>query len=251
VLREASAVVSLQNLRDTGTLVLPHGSRCHNVDIITNGFDRDDFERYPARAVVAKPTVSIAYTGVWKEGYGPAMLYRAVASLLADRPEEIANLRVITAGFEPGEAARFGISPYVCELGRVPHASAVGLMKGADALFLPCATGLRADFHFPGKTYEYLASKRPILAIAKRTGALAALLGSTGGAVIAEPGDDTELERRLVELCRHGTLAVPPLQEAELERYERRSLTGELAAVLDRVTLQQSSALASPSRVSR
>ena len=50
--------------------------------------------------------------------------------------------------------------------GFVTHGESVALMRGADLLFLPMQDlphGVRATI-VPGKTYEYLAAGRPILA---------------------------------------------------------------------------------------
>ena len=60
-------------------------------------------------------------------------------------------------------AARY---PFVHFHGLKSHAEAVSLLRTADLLFLPMQdlpTGVRAGI-VPGKTYEYMASRTPILA---------------------------------------------------------------------------------------
>jgi glycosyltransferase involved in cell wall biosynthesis len=88
----------------------------------------------------------------------------------------------------------------------------------------------------PGKTYEYLASGRPILA-AVPDGDARDLLLAAGTAHVCRPTDvagmvdaiDAEIER-----ARAGRRPpIPP--PALLARFERRRLTSELAAVFDGV----------------
>src|SRR3954451_984884 len=74
--------------------------------------------------------------------------------------------------------------------GYLPHAEAVALMRSANLLFLPMhdlPDGGRATI-VPGKTYEYLAAGRPILA-ALPGGDARDILRAAGNAYLCSPGD--------------------------------------------------------------
>ena len=110
------------------------------------------------------------------------------------------------------------------------------LLESADLLFLPMqklAPGLRSG-NVPGKTYEYLASGRPILA-AVPEGDARDILSAAGNASLCRPADVTCLAaaiREQIELWRAGAQrAVPDPEVTRL--YERRYLTERLAGVLD------------------
>jgi hypothetical protein len=113
-------------------------------------------------------------------------------------------------------------------------------MRSADLLFLPMhdiAPGRRATI-VPGKTYEYLASGRPILAAVPAGDARDMLAGSPQ-ARMCRPGDSAAIEAIIrAEVARWQeagpvrTEVVPDL----LARFDRRRLAGELAAALDAVT---------------
>jgi hypothetical protein len=236
VLRDAHAVVVLEDLVSGGELALPPGARASSVDFIPNGYSDAAVGRaraYPART---RGRARLVYTGVWKAGYGPQALYDAIASLARSNPIAADRLELLAAGFAAGPAARMHLTRWITELGPVSHDMALGLMKGADTLFLSSAMGKRLHYHLPGKTYEYLASGRPILAVASPAGALGRLLGATGGAVVIDPGDRAGLERALVDISETGRLDVPALDSPTVEEYEQTRLTGRLASILNRVT---------------
>ncbi|MEW6582622.1 MAG: glycosyltransferase family 4 protein [Actinomycetota bacterium] len=137
-----------------------------------------------------------------------------------------------------------GRSVSVTFLGSVAHADSVALVRSADLLFLPMqnlANGRRASIT-PGKTYEYLASGRPILA-AVPSGDTRDLLVRAGNALIADPADSAGMSRLIeeaVERARAGR-RVPPPDPAVLARYERRALTAELADVFTAVAARSPS----------
>ena len=82
--------------------------------------------------------------------------------------------------------------------GYVPHDESVRLLRSADLLFLPMhnvAAGWRVGI-IPGKTYEYIAARRPILA-AVPPGDAHDLLRSAGNAAICDPADVVAMRREL------------------------------------------------------
>jgi glycosyltransferase involved in cell wall biosynthesis len=122
--------------------------------------------------------------------------------------------------------------------GYVSHGETVDLLRTGDLLFLPMhdlAPGTRAGL-VPGKTYEYLAAKRPILA-AVPDGDARDLLAAAGNAFLCRPPDSAAMARIVaqeVERWRRGDPPAAPDDEV-LARYERRHLTEELAGVFDQV----------------
>src|SRR5206468_12100930 len=109
---------------------------------------------------------------------------------LAERPELRSTVEVHLAG-PLSERDRLSLPEDLVRYhGYLPHAQAVALMRSADLLFLPLhdlPPGTRARI-VPGKTYEYLASGRPILAAVPDGDALD-LLARMPGCHICRPTD--------------------------------------------------------------
>ena len=100
-------------------------------------------------------------------------------------------------------------SSVVRATGYVPHREAIALTRSADFLFLPMynlAPGMRAAT-VPGKTYEYLAAQRPILA-AVPNGDAGDILAQAGNAHLCAP-DDVEGMSTAIEAQISGVGAVP------------------------------------------
>jgi len=225
VAADAAAVVTV-----TRALVSSIGRDCGRDDLhlITNGFETADFAADVAPA--DDDLLRISYTGVWRDGYGLDDLYAAIARLKAAGHAELARLQVRTAGFAPGRAAQMGIADWVEELGPVPHARAVELMKQSRLLYLPVPSGYYATASLPGKLFEYLACGRPILAVVPQHSEVAQVLGDVGGGMRVEPGDIDALAQALLSWLR-GEAGVRSPQG--IERFSRAATTRRLAQVLD------------------
>jgi glycosyltransferase involved in cell wall biosynthesis len=169
-------------------------------------------------------------------------LLRALDRLLAARPEleqrvELHLAGVLSSADRAVIDAELRHPEIVKTPGYLSHAETVRLLRSADLLFLPMhglPPGRRARI-VPGKTYEYLAAGRPILA-AVPDGDARDLLGQAG-AVLCRPTDVECLASALSGRIDGTVPAVSGTTTPKeiLERYERRALTSDLAVVLDRV----------------
>lgn len=223
--RDAAAIVTV-----TRALVDSIARDCGRtgLHLITNGFEPKDFAGDVAPA--GDGLLRIAYTGVWRPGYGLHDLYAAIAVLKARGVPELARLRVQAAGFKPGPAAEAGVTDVVTELGPVPHGRALTLMKQADVLYLPVPTGYYATASLPGKLFEYLGCGRPVLAVVPQDSEVWHVLGDTGGGQRCEPGDIDGLAGMLLAWLRGEAHVAPP---SGIARYSRAETTRRLAQVLD------------------
>jgi glycosyltransferase involved in cell wall biosynthesis len=199
---------------------------------IWNGFDAAEFDALPAPACrSADGLIRVAYTGVFRPQYGPQLLFEAVKRLKEQSPGAISRLRIVSAGFQPGRAADYGIADCVEERGPVSHREALAIMREADALFTPLPAGSFSRFAVPGKLYEYLGSGKPVIAEAPPNSEVARILATVGGAKILSDGVDGLVDT-LRHLCAAGTLDVRPLQRDRLAQFERRTQTATLARLL-------------------
>src|SRR5262249_41751277 len=133
--------------------------------------------------------------------------------------------------------------PYVKRLGYLSHDDTVSLMRSADALFLPMHNlppGTRARI-VPGKTYEYLGARRPILA-AVPDGDARDLLHRAGNAALCRPRDVDGMVEALRSLVLGRCRQEP--DPGVVRELERRALVARMAQILDRVAVVQRAAAA-------
>jgi glycosyltransferase involved in cell wall biosynthesis len=230
---------------------------------ITNGFDAADFKaEWPTREDDAFRIVHTGYlhttdglrlrrTGRLRRMLGGLpepvdiltrshlYLLEAIDQLEARRPDLTGKVELHLAGVL-SEADRSGAEDRAAVTlhGYLSHAQTVALMRSADLLFLPMQNlpdGRPAGLT-PGKTYEYLASGRPILG-AVPDGDARELLLRAGTGRLCRPDDvagmvavlEAEIDRR-----RRGE-PDPRANPEVLARFERRRLTEDLAGVFDSV----------------
>lgn len=176
-------------------------------------------------------------------------LVAAVEKLLERQPELRSRVEIHLAGvLSPDDREVAERSGVVRLHGYLPHTESIALVRSADLLFLPMQNlpqGRRSST-VPGKTYEYIASGRPILA-AIPDGDARDILEAVGTSLFCSPGDSAAIRRIISEQFErwHDGIAPPDAAPDVLARFERRYLTSELGIVLDAVA-----ALAAPTDVS-
>lgn len=235
------------------------------VHAIPNGFDRADFEGATPAARPEDVRFMLVHTGTFltrqavRPGSPIARLKRrlhyrpepirpigrsigpvleAIELLRREAPALMEGFRFVHVGtLDEATKAWIDRSPardVVAAVGYVPHDESVGRLLSADALFLHLhglPPGHRARI-VPGKTYEYLASGRPILG-ALPEGDARDLLEDRERCVLADPCEPASIARALRSLIEAGpSLAQSPLGDADLEPYDRWEIARRFAGVL-------------------
>jgi glycosyltransferase involved in cell wall biosynthesis len=173
VLRAASAVITttLASKESLQAAIRRVGSRAEAA-CIYNGFDPDDFPS-SASDSAPRPTnapLRVVYVGtLWKlTSLAP---FASALRLLASRlPDLGRRLKLVVAGRRTSEEQQVltslqAATGCVEELPYVEHSDAVSLMRSADILLTNLADLPGAERVLPAKAFEYLAVRRPILAL--------------------------------------------------------------------------------------
>jgi glycosyltransferase involved in cell wall biosynthesis len=208
--------------------------------IVHTGYLHTELGLEHRRAGKVRRFVGGAVSGVDIYTRSHVFLLEAIQRLLDERPELAAKIEVRLAGVLSDTDREIGQQyPFVRLLGYVPHAESIELLRSADLLFLPMhdvPPGERISI-VPGKTYEYMASGRPILA-AVPDGDARDLLTEVETALLCHPSDVAAMHRIVAEQMERTRSDRPAPQPAVdvLARFERRQLTRELAEVFDRLT---------------
>lgn len=172
----------------------------------------------------------------------PAFLLDALERWCQQRPEVTADLAVIFAGNTSHEdrlvAAQSTLYGGITFAGTLSHQKSLQLIRTADLLFLPMhnlPAGARAT-SVPGKTYEYMASGRPILA-AVPDGDARDILSRCGTAWICRPDDVPGMVEVLdrVYTAWKSKASASHFNGAFVSQFERQNLTRALAAAFDAI----------------
>jgi glycosyltransferase involved in cell wall biosynthesis len=200
---------------------------------IVNGVDEADFSAGTKQRAVADRFV-LAHVGTIYDIRDPSPVFRALASLV-ERGEidpERMEIRLVGGVWLPDLASPRNI--LVTKTGYVEHAVAVAEMLAATALLLYVPSSSLAP---SGKLFEYLASGRPVLCLARPDNAASRIVQEWDAGLVADPHDEVAISEALLELWRRwldtGLPRQERVQEQALARYSRRAMAVQLAEVLE------------------
>ncbi len=245
--------------------------RDKRVTTITNGFDRSDFARRVEPRADGK--FRIVHTGYFHTDGGldlrkkrfsrwlggaqrgvdiltrsHTVLLEAIERWCKERPEVRSNLELVFAGKTSEEdraAVRLSsLASMVRFPGYVSHNESIELIRTGDLLFLPMHNlpPSRRCRIVPGKTYEYMAAARPILA-AVPEGDARDFLGQCGTALLCRPDDTAGMLRLLDQEYSAWKNQGSRMRcnEDFMSRFERHNLTHNLADAFTDLLLPRSS----------
>jgi glycosyltransferase involved in cell wall biosynthesis len=238
-------VVSIPNGFDAADFAAdpPPKRRDGTFRIVHTGYLHTELGRSHRRTARLKRVLGGAMAGVDILTRSHVYLLEAIRTLIVEEPELESVIELHLAGVltetDRNVAGGHGV---VRMRGYLSHRETVALMRSADLLFLPMHNlppGRRAGI-VPGKTYEYLASGRPILA-AVPDGDARDLVEEARTGLVCRPDDVDGMAALLREQIARWRRDEPgPEADAEvLARFERRHLAGRLASVFDELCAGQ------------
>lgn len=208
------------------------------VSTITNGFDPDDFQS-DSFAPNQSKKITITYYGSFYGAYRPDDFIEALLLLKKIDPRFGEKYQFNFYGEMDRQARslldRSEVSNFVARQNYVPHAELPQLRSQSHALlvYLPKIKG-PIGASTPQKVFDYLATRKPILAMLPPSDSVD-ILKKTGGATIIEPGDPEKIAENLKIFLTD--LAANKLEgsKADLQEYSRPKLTEDLAKIIDEI----------------
>ena len=210
------------------------------IEVITNGYDESDFTDIPFKATPGGK-FTITYTGKLHEGrQDPAAFFEALRDCikegLIDRTR--IELKFYVMGFRKADirtlADSYGLTDVVKEYAPVGHREILAIQRASTALLFFQWHG--APGWYSAKIFEYLGSRRPILAVTEKGSAVNRLIEELGAGIAA--CSKTELKKALAkwygEYLAKGSIECR-MDEELLKRYTRKEETRKLAGIFDQL----------------
>lgn len=208
---------------------------------VTNGFDPDEFL---SRSQELTKTFSISHTGQLYQGKrDPTLLLEVIADLIRAGAIPRTEMRIRfygphESGWLPDLVQRCDLGDIVENGGLVPRPEALSRQQESQLLLLligPDTPGFAG--HYPAKIFEYMGSRRPIIALGGPPGVVSDLLRETNAGIHIRSG--AELRAFLIEAFeefrRAGYVSYVGV-ESVINRYTQQEMTMKFANVLDMVT---------------
>ena len=243
----ASTRIAADNLRAS------YPEHADRIRVITNGFDPADLaaagdDGSGARALPGgvdgqRRLLQLVHTGSFSGSHpcrSPKGLLAALRALLESDATWPQRLQLTLVGRltrpEIDATADLTASGMVRLVEESDRNTALQYQRSADVLLLVDHPRAWPASNLPTKLFEYLACRRPILALCT-AGMVAETMAELGAGLCAPPDEPAAIARAIGQLEEAGARGV--LQRfastAPLERFHRRALTRQLAACFDSV----------------
>lgn len=231
VLRGSSRI--LVSGRRTKELILKRFKflQYNDVTILTQGFDPADLENDPKIHVEKTKRLRFAHAGIFYGDRTPKYFLQAMKYIFTEQPDLKNHIEAVFIGNLQNEHHKLikslGLEGNITTTGYLDHKHCIHHLKSADVLWLM----LDNDKQSPGKLYEYLGLRKPILGCVP-DGFIKQTLKEAGGCIIVDPIDVNGIARAILEfynLLQQNKLPQP--QEEVVQQYNRIELTNELSKI--------------------
>lgn len=210
------------------------------VHLVTNGYDESDYQE----TVQSDGNFNIVHTGLLTGEGNPINLWKALGEKCRTDNEFADRFRLVLAGKTDRSVldsiTKAGLDKYLIDHGYVDHSKAVMLQRSASVLILPIREEPETKAILPGKLFEYLAARRPIVGVGTSEGAMAAVLKETTAGRIFDWDDSAGISEYvdcLWETFRSGNEAV---FDADIEKYSRRMTTRKMVEIFNTLIYENS-----------
>ena len=204
------------------------------VDLITNGFDEDDFKN-----IVRTRTerFTIRHVGIVDELRDPRPVMEAIKELCTVHSEFADNFQIefignVNSAFREFVEQEVVLSKFTMFIGQMPHSQLLDLYGKTDLQLLVLAYTAIAPGNLPGKFFEYLASGNPILAIGPVDGDAATVLVKTKAGEIFERSDKMGIQKSILTYFNNWKEG-RKIDDRDVSAYTRKKLTQQLSKLLE------------------
>ena len=234
VLTQANKVVTISP--SCGKDLEKLGNR--TVDIITNGFDTDDFTPI-AIGVDSKMSDGFMFhhTGALNKDRNPYTLWKVLGDLCKENPELKQDLILKFTGKTDAivleSLKQQGLEANFQKLEYMPHSEIVKSMVQSPILLLPLNNTPNNAGVLSGKLFEYLAAKRPIFGVGLPNADAASILKETQAGVMVDFDDYEGTKKQVLNLYAQYKSNTLTIQSNSIDKYSRENCAGAYTKLLD------------------
>ena len=209
-----------------------------NVSVIPWGYDPEDYthlEHHDDGKFV------ISHLGILGYDRNPETLFQVIEEIIREHPDFESKLKLIFPGqidYSVKELiTKYNLDKYVDLPGNLNRMAALECMKNSNILLLLLNKQANAKGRIPGKLFEYLAVKRPILCLGDPKGDSAAIIKKANAGDSWEYDNSNELKRYiLMEFEKYKRGENQKDINSKIEEYSIIKLSGEIGKMLDAIT---------------
>lgn len=179
---------------------------------------------------------SLAHIGSFLSERNPRILWKALKELIKENPDFKKDFQLKLVGVVSQEVldtiSEFRLDSFVKNSGYLSHTESVIEQRKSQVLLLIESDSEETKMILPGKLYEYMASHRPILAIANENSDIKNIVIQTNTGVFCDYSELEKVKQTILNyynLYKENNLKVFPIG---LQHFSRKKLTEKLSKLI-------------------
>jgi glycosyltransferase involved in cell wall biosynthesis len=205
------------------------------VDVVTNGYDPDDFRNLPENSTNEK--FVLCHLGSLNKDRNPEFLWKCLAQIAEEDKAFKKDLIIRFIGqvdykvFDDLE--RFNLMNNTEKFEYLPHDQTLLKASESSVLLLLLNNTPNVNGIIPGKVFEYLALKRPIICIGVENGDSARIIDESKAGLVINFDEEEKCRtviKGLYQKYKNKTLVI---SATGFEKYSRKEKTGEIVKILE------------------
>lgn len=232
VVKEADGVLMVSNHAKK-----KYEEKAKLIEVITNGFDVDGVQSEEEEVVVDKK-FTLTHIGMMNSERNPKILWEVLSELSKENANFADDFVLKFIGKIDNtiseEIEKCNLKN-VEKISYVPHPVAKQYQKETQVLLIVVNDYASAKEMIPGKTFEYLQAKRPIVGIGPEDGDLAEIVKENNAGKVFNYQNKEELKEYILKLYNQYRLGGIPKLDNSIEKYHRKQLTKNLVDYIGKV----------------
>ncbi len=201
------------------------------VHLITNGFDTEQ-----VRVEELDESFSLSHIGSLLSQRNPIILWEILSELIEELEhfKSFFELRLVGNVSEQVVQSIYdhGLRDYLSLLGYVSHEQAVEVQQSSQVLLLIEINSEETRGIIPGKVFEYMNAKRPILAIGPNQWDVEQLIQSSRSGKVFNYAQKQALKQQITDYFKAYLTGKLEVNVSGIEKYSRHHLTQQLSQII-------------------
>ncbi|HNY03014.1 MAG TPA: glycosyl transferase family 1 [Bacteroidales bacterium] len=206
-------------------------------DVVTNGFDPDDFR---TTGIPVREPFELTHVGSLNRDRNPGLLWEVLAGLCRENAQFRQDLKLRFIGKCDhslfADLEKYGLKDLTAEIAYMPHAEVIRESAASQVLLLLLNNTPNVLGIVPGKIFEYLATRRPVLCIGPPEGDSARILRESGAGETCGFSDREAMRTAILGLYDRYRAGKLESCDGDFDAFSRRRLTAKITAILDEMT---------------
>ncbi len=204
------------------------------IEVITNGYDiLEEINR------VLDTSFTLAHIGSLLSERNPKILWKVLSEICIENESFAQELKIKLVGAISEDVVSSihtnGLKENCEVMGYVTHKEALQLQHNAQVLLLVEMDRPETRAIIPGKLFEYLAAKRPILALGPKGSDMVDIISETNSGSYFNFKEEEQLKKQILSYYKDYQVGILGVTSKNILKYSRRELTNKMSELIKEV----------------